>query len=518
MAEISIKTDNAPPAFRLFGSDGKEIKLNEQTERKRLTTELGQGGVSYFDGFISNDEFNEKLTFPNAVDTYDKMRRTDAQIQALLYAVTMPILSADWTIEGGDEEQREFIRVNTFERINWPSFLKHITSAFWAGFSWAEKVYEPVQYNGQTKLMIKKIAPRLATTVWRWNTDDNENLYEIVQQIDNGRTPREIKIPFPSKAVLFTYQQEGNNYEGQSLLRSAYKHWFIKDQIYHIDAIRIERFALGIPHIKLPEDFDNEGLKALIEMGKNWKAGSQSYVITPNGVEIDIKTVAQGSVLDVLPTINHHNEEIGKSGLAQFINFGNGGNRALGETSQEFFYDSLKNVAKWISDTYTEQVIKPLLELNYREPTPVRLRASNIGAVALPQLIRFLREVGEVFVQPDENIEDYLRDKFALPERSEATPEPMSVRQEIKDMQQTEQMERVGQGESVPETPEEPTDQNTSSERRTNSAAERRLDNRSRTGNRTVRNEESRRVQRFNDEWPEWVYRAVGELAVKGED
>jgi len=507
MTEINIKTngnevDLSP--YRLYKANGEEFKLNEPSERKKLTAELGQGGVSYFDGFISNDEFNEKLTFPNAVDTYDKMRRTDAQIQALLYAVTMPILSAEWTIEGGDEEQREFIRHNTFERISWPTLLKHITSALWAGFSWAEKVYEVEDYQGQKKIMLNKIAPRLATTVWKWNTDNKENLTGIVQQIDSGRATREVNIPYPQKCALWTYQQEGNNYEGQSLLRAAYKHWFIKDQIYHIDAIRIERFALGIPHIKLPEEFDNEGLKALVEMGKNWKAGSQSYVITPHGVEIDIKTVAQGAVLDVLPTINHHNEEIGKSGLAQFINFGDGaGNRALGESSQEFFYDSLKNVANWVADNYTNQVINQLLELNYKNPTPVRMKASNIGAVALPQLIRFLREVGEVFVQPDENIEDYLRDKFALPERTEATPQPTSVRQEAKDMQQLEN------GVASPDS---------STERRTNSAADRRLDNRSRTGNRTVRNEESRKVQRFVDEWPSWIYEFVGELALRDQD
>jgi hypothetical protein len=506
------------------------VKLAD-APKKNLTVEYGQGGVTYFDGFISNDEFNTKLTFPNGVLTYDKMRRTDAQVQALLYAVTLPILSADWEIEGDDEEQKEFVRVNCFEKTNWSEFLKHITTSLWAGFSWAEKVYEVETYKGEEKMMLKKLAARLATSVERWETDDQEELQNIVQQIDNGKgdASKEVPIPYPSKAVLFSFQKEANNYEGQSILRSAYKHWFIKDQIYHIDAIRIERFALGMPHIKLPEDFDNEGLNSLIEMGKNWKAGSQSYIITPAGVDIEIMTVAQGSVLDVLPTINHHNEEIGKSGLAQFINFGRGGNRALGETAQEFFFDALKNVAQWISTEYTNQVIKPLLRLNYANPSNAHMRASNIGAVALPQLIRFLREVGEVFVQPDKAIEDKLRDQFGLPARTEETPEPLSIRTEKKDNQALEQGQKALEQADQNMEMQKAISNNPGEYRgggpkpRTNSAANRPLDNRSRTGSRTVKDED-RKVQRFLDEvesgkfndspeWPSWVYRAVATLA-----
>jgi hypothetical protein len=541
MTEVNTNGFHMP--FKLLDHQGNEIHLADAPSSRRsrasLMREMGQGGVTYFDGFASNDEFNPDLTGEKGIETYDKMRRTDAQVQALLYAVSQPIMSARWEVVGGEntpQEHIDFVKNNLFERVDWPQLLSHILTMLPFGFSWAEKVYELDKFNGEQKLVFRKIAPRLATTVWKWDTNDKEELQGITQRIDEGRrdaTPKEVKIPYLSKAIVFTFQKEGNNYEGMSILRSAYKHWFIKDQIYHIDAIRIERFALGIPRIMLPEEFDNDDLNALITMGKNWKAGAQSYIILPSGVEMDIMTVPQGSVLDVLPTIEHHNREIGKSGLAMFINMGEGGNRALGETSQEFFYDALKQLGALIADGINKQIVNPLMDLNYAKDDTDRpqIRVRDIGAVALPQLIRFLREVGEVFVQPDEKIEDYLRDQMGLPRRSEDTPEVSAVRQEKKDDQSLEQgAQSMDQGKQNMELQRQISNAPGSARREggevarsPNSAANKPVDTRSRVGSRTVKEEPSRRVQRFVDdveegeyssaEWPEWVYRAVAEIA-----
>jgi hypothetical protein len=541
MTEVNTNGFHMP--FKLLDHNGNEIQLADAPSSRRsrasLMREMGQGGVTYFDGFASNDEFNPDLTGEKGIETYDKMRRTDAQVQALLYAVSQPIMSARWEVVGGEntpQEHIDFVNENLFERVDWPQLLSHILTMLPFGFSWAEKVYELDEFNGEQKLVFRKIAPRLATTVWKWDTNDKEELQGITQRIDEGRRdsmPKEVKIPYLSKAIVFSFQKEGNNYEGMSILRSAYKHWFIKDQIYHIDAIRIERFALGIPRIMLPEEFDNDDLNALITMGKNWKAGAQSYIILPQGVEMDIMTVPQGSVLDVLPTIEHHNREIGKSGLAMFINMGEGGNRALGETSQEFFYDALKQLGALIADGINNQIIEPLMDLNYAKGDTDRpqMRVRDIGAVALPQLIRFLREVGEVFVQPDTNIEEYLRDQMGLPRRTEDTPEVSAVRQERKDDQSLEQGEQsIQQGEQnmdlqrqISNAPGSARREGGEVARSPNSAGNRPVDTRSRVGSRTVKEEPSRRVQRFVDDveegeyssadWPEWVYRAVADIA-----
>ena len=500
----------------LFSEFGQPMLLADTPKRARLTSEMGKGGVTYFSGYANNDEFNNDLTGNEGIDTYDKMRRTDAQVQAIILAVTLPLISARWVIDRDDDDEDttdehiEFARKNLFQNISWEETIKHALTCVWAGFSWFEKVYQ----LRDGKLELSKLAPRLATTQYTWTTDKNENLTGIVQRLDDGeREPVEINIPWPSKAVLFSFQKEGNNYEGMSLLRAAYKHWFIKDQIYHIDAIRIERFALGMPHIQLPEEYDQGDLNALESLGKEWKAGSQSFVITPHGVELDVISMPQGSVLDVLPTINHHNEEIGKSGLAQFLNNASSGTIASGETATEFFYDAIRSVANWMAEEINTQIIEPLMDLNFRGQPRPKMRATEIGAVSFPQMVRFLREVGEIFVQPDPNIEDHLRSMMSLPRRSDETPRPKAQREEEREEQNLE-IQRENHDIHVQQQEGEEEGNRGARDR----AQDRQNDRRGRTGNRTVQEEESRRVQRLSEEydseeWPTWVYQAVAELA-----
>jgi predicted transcriptional regulator YdeE len=68
----------------------------------------------------------------------------------------------------------------------------------------------------------------------------------ITQQLDapltTGPNKGQSNVSIPAqKLVIFTHRREGDNYEGRSSLRSAYKHWFFKDTLYRLDGIRHER-------------------------------------------------------------------------------------------------------------------------------------------------------------------------------------------------------------------------------------------------------------------------------------
>ena len=397
-----------------------QIEHEQRSTRGLLTREVTEGGVSYFSGYIDSDEFNDKLTGTDAVMMYDKMRRTDAQIQAILFAAKLPVKGAKWDIvwpEGqeGTDEQLDFAKENLFRLQSFPQFLEHALSCLWAGFSWFEKVY--TVRNG--KMWLDKLAPRLATSQYRWWTDEKENLIGIRQWVQSSGFRADLPL---DKIVLFSYAKEGNNFEGMSLLRGAYKHWFIKDQIYHIDAIRIERFALGVPHFRVPsENFDSKTISDLQTVGKNWKAGEQSYLITPMEIEVDLLSLSQGQVLDVLSTIDHHNQEIGKSTLTQFINLGStqSGSRALGEVNVEFFYDAVKGMAEWLAEEVTRQVVWPLMDFNYPDQPRPMVVVDDIGAVGMQSVKEMLRDLGETFVQPDLETENYIRRMYKMPLRTE---------------------------------------------------------------------------------------------------
>ena len=424
---------------KVSGNGHVRLEDASTTEKKSLNSKLlseqGSGGVSFFSGLIDNDEFNNDLSGPKGVDTYDKMRRTDAQVQALLYAVQLPVLAADWVIQRPTDNENEaskitdehiaFVQDNLFQRIDFQAFLRHAMSCLWAGFSWFEKVY--VIEDG--KWYIAKLSPRLASTLYKWWTDDHDNLIRVTQRTKttgnrtrrtaSGTDPNEVDLE-KDKIVLFSFQQEGNNFEGMSLLRGAYKHWFIKDNIYRIDAIRHERFAIGVPHIELPEEWDSDDLAAAQKIGRNWKGGSQSYVVTPQGWGIEIIQMT-GSALDVMSTIQHHNEEIAKAGLAQFINFGTTqtGTRALGEVTTNFFYDALLALTNWMSEVVNREIIWPLMDINFPNNPRPQLQATDIGAISMSELLAALRIMGDTFITPDLELENRLRGLLNLPLKNE---------------------------------------------------------------------------------------------------
>jgi hypothetical protein len=63
-----------------------------EPKRPPIAQEFGGTGTSFFKGYIKNDEFNASLKGTKAAATYDKMRRTDAQIAAILSVMMLPIV------------------------------------------------------------------------------------------------------------------------------------------------------------------------------------------------------------------------------------------------------------------------------------------------------------------------------------------------------------------------------------------------------------------------------------------
>ena len=414
------------PDVTIFDARGRPLTLAAakapKVDRKGLTEEMGTGGVSFTSGIIDSDEFNAALTGQEGVRTYDKMKRTDAKVAGLLNAILMPCLGATYDIELPNEddpafartteEHAQFLRENLFQRLDFTTeFLRHALSCIWSGFSWFEKIY--VLEAG--KLYLSKLSPRVASTLYKWNVNGSGELETVTQETWKDNAVSKIEIP-RSKIALFTFQREANNYEGQSILRAVYRHWLIKDTLYRLDAIRNERFAIGVPHIKLPAAFSAEMLTMAKAIGKNWKGAEQSFVVTVEGMEIDILQVQGGEALDLIPTIKHHDEMIPMVGLAQFLSYGTteSGSRALGESSQTFFYDALRGWLDDLMDQANREVCWPLLDLNYPNQPRPRLTYSELGSASLSSVIDGLQKIGSVYITPTRDLENDLRDRFNL--------------------------------------------------------------------------------------------------------
>ena len=87
--------------------------------------EVGASGTTNFQGLIDSDEYVSVLKGTTLYKTVDKMRWSDASVQAMLLMCELPIRSAEWDIEPAsdspeDEEVAEFVKENMFQGLTIP--------------------------------------------------------------------------------------------------------------------------------------------------------------------------------------------------------------------------------------------------------------------------------------------------------------------------------------------------------------------------------------------------------------
>lgn len=432
------------PLFSIFNkkSSPTNTLYNPNTDTSRTAGSQfkagGSDGVQFFGGFITGEEYLPDLEREKGIEIYDRMRRSDAQVKGTLNAITLPIRQVKWYVEPAsdsskDVEIAERIEKNLFREmlITWDDFLRQALNYLPFGFSVFEKVLQVTEDNF---ILLKKLAPRLQKTIHRWYRDSNGDLKEVeqyVQMPDTGAFEY-IRIPV-KKVLLFTNEQEGSNYEGISVLRAAYKHWFIKDTLYKIDAIGHDRFASGVPVATEPDEGANQGdSDKVATILQNLHSRERSYLHLPGRWKLDLFE-KKTSNTSILSSIQHHNEEIGKNVLAQFINLGttSSGSRSLGESFEELFMQSLNAVAGYIADNMNRKVIAQLVEMNWgtKVERPI-LRHSRI----LLNISRWLQGLASVglgnAVSNDNDIENILRSTLGFPELSK---EAMKKRDEMRD-------------------------------------------------------------------------------------
>ena len=394
--------------------------------------EKGAPGTQFFAGYISGEEYNTKLQGQAGLKIYDEMRRSDGMVRATMLAVTLPIRQAIWRIEPASDDPKdieiaEFVSNNLFNgmSITWADFLRQALLHLMFGFMMFEKVLK-VEND---KILYKKLAPRLPKTLWKWNVDEDMNLESITQYVQKGQAFVHVTIPI-EKLLIFTNEQEGANYEGISLLRSAYKHWYIKNNLYKIDAIKHDRWGVGIPKVTMPDGKtkknDPEAWAAAIAMAEGLRANERAYIIEPFGYKIEMMPMGSKVGTNVMPSVQHHNEQIVVNILAQFLTLGTTqtGSRALGESFKNLFLLSLQAVAIYTEDIMNRFAIKPLVDFNWVVDKYPKLKASNIkepSFTSMADAVSKLVPVGALTI--DNETESHIREVGKLPAKQEKEPQ-----------------------------------------------------------------------------------------------
>jgi len=375
-----------------------------------------------------------ELQWPFSIQVFDRMRRTDAQVSAARKAIRLPILAAPWRIDPNGAREpvvklvsedlgipilgREDETVTARRQRGRFSWTKHLAMALLAldyGHMGFEQVYQII--NGQARL--QKLAPRMPSSIAKMNVDQHGEL-SSVEQWPTGQPGAASQKPIAaSRLVWYVHEQEAANFQGNSILRSAYKHWLEKDKLIRVNSMTIQRNGMGQPVYEQPPGATPADLQAGLAAMKAMRAHEQAGVSIPNGAHISMEGV-RGHIPDAIASINYHDESIARNVLAQFINLGatRTGSRALGDSFIDFFKLGLDAIAGAMADEATAQIIEDLVDLNWGpdEPAP-RMLVSEVDVEAdlPPDSLVALATAG--IIVADDALETYTRDRYNLPQR-----------------------------------------------------------------------------------------------------
>jgi hypothetical protein len=435
--------------------------------RVDLANMFGVAGTAITSGFLRDlGEYNGELLGLAAIRIYEKMRRGDAQVRATLAACKLPVQSAKWEVlpaESGNskletrnsedgrvsnvefrvssngagkntaakaKEVAEFVKSNLFGGLEFRT-----STGGWTTQNWDEvvrnallmvdfgcAVHEEVWTLDGDRVRLRKLASRLPLTFYRWHTEaDGETLLALEQYGYRGGRFLNVLLP-ADKMALFSYCREGANFWGIALQRAMYPHWYVKSQLYRIDAIACERNALGVPVWKLPPGFSREDRDAAFNFVTQLAAHEATGAVEPPGdPSSGFRIVGyQGNLREALPSIEHHNIMISRAALALFMDLGTTskhGSRSLGETHGDFFLLALQNLADQVAWVIQSTAIRRLVEYNFGEDVPLpRLVVANVQARSLSQITETLTKLATAgLVVPESNLRGFLRSELALP-------------------------------------------------------------------------------------------------------
>jgi hypothetical protein len=434
---------------------------------------VGVPGTPVVGGFLLDlGEYNPELMGRNALPTYEKMRRGDAQVRATLAACKLPVQSAKWEVVPGDkwqvtsDEQKDkqwnsslvtchsslastgagkntaakakevaqFVKENLFAGLEFRTSTGALVSQSWDEvvrnallmLDFGCAVHEDVWTVDGDRIRLRRLAPRYPLTFYQWLVDeDGETLLTLVQY--GYRRAQFLRVSLPAeKMCRFTYQQEAANFWGIALQRSMYPHWYAKYSLYRIDAIACERNALGIPVFKLPVGFSKEDKDAAFNFVTQLATHESTGIVEPPGdPSTGFRIVGcEGRVREVMPSIQHHNTMISRAALAMFLELGveaHGGSRALGQSHTDFFFLALQSLADQVALTLQNTSVRRLVEYNFGEGAPMpKLVAANVQARGLQDIAQALNQFAlSGLVVSEDNLRKFIREELALPEESD---------------------------------------------------------------------------------------------------
>jgi hypothetical protein len=197
------------------------------------------------------------------IPQYADMRKEDSAVRAALMAITLTVLKNLGRFRHDDPKIEEAVNA-TIDNVRGGRrrMIRGLLSALWAGFAVAEPVYKIKGSSWE----LDKVVTRHPLTFFPNGIKPgpgNGEVEEFTQYAEDANKrvsiPRYLPNTNINKAIYWPFAAEfDEQLYGVSLLSSAYRYWFIKDQVVNWWALWAERHVnpIGIASVPPGNTYD----------------------------------------------------------------------------------------------------------------------------------------------------------------------------------------------------------------------------------------------------------------------
>lgn len=439
-------------------TSGEDEALIALANSIAITRELGATGLKRAGGWL-DEEFLPQLRGQKSVLVFKEMSENDPLVGALLFVIRMLLRNVDWRVEPAGKSKQDAQAAKLVETAmedmttSWQDFITEILSCLVYGWSWHEIVYKrrsglwTSDARNRSKFsdgMIgwRKMPIRAQETLLRWAFDETGDVRAMVQLAPPHY--KTVAIPI-ERSLLFRFTHHKGNPEGVSLLRTAYRSWFMKKRLEEFEAIGVERDLAGLPIFKVPADYLRaqpgtdkykavQGFKTMI---KGIRRNEQEGLVLPLAFDQDSKQplysleLLGGGGARAFNTdgiIRRYEERILMSVLADFIMVGHqaSGSYSLHTDKTGIFRTSLNAIAGSIADVLNRHAVPKLFLANAWRPESLpQIKPDDVDAPDIAVLGQFMSAMANNGLTwfPDPTMENFIRKAARLPELDEDSEE-----------------------------------------------------------------------------------------------
>jgi hypothetical protein len=443
-----MSIDNVP--YNHLDAAADDVEQLKVHRRMSPLAEIGSTGLKRTSGYL-DEEFLPQLRGRKAISVYKEMSDNDPTVGALLFAIDRLLRNVEWRVEPGGKKREDTKAAELVETAmndmstSWDDFITECLSMMTYGWSWHEVVYKrrgglwAADGRHRSKhsdglIGWRKMPIRAQETLLRWVFDETGDVRAMVQMAP----PRyEVKVVPIERSLLFRFKHHKGNPEGVSMLRNAYRPWFMKKRLEEFEAVGVERDLAGLPVVHLPAEMlratagtpEAAAVENFKKMVKTLRRNEQEGIVFPSAFDQDTKQPLYrlellggggGRAFNTDAVINRYDTAILTTVLADFIKVGHQstGSYSLHTDKTGIFRTSLNSITESIADVLNRHAIPRLFAVNgWKLESLPTIVPSDVDSPDISQLAQFMNAMANTGVTwfPDPGLEDFVRDAARLP-------------------------------------------------------------------------------------------------------